>query len=138
MVRSIAIAALLLVGQTSMASASAPCAGADPSLVSVAVTGVGSNGTLNRYQFYGTVTNLGNGAQGSQTLQSVGIYAGALKVDQESIPPLAAGESYAFSYASMRSRDAGKGTSTLSFRLEPPAAAPPACGNGCNRQTVTF
>ena len=134
MLRTILIAALLCA-QTATASASTACAGADPAIGSVVVKATSSDGNLNRYELAGTVTNVGSAAQASNVLQFVDIYAGSVKLDAKAIPPLKPGESYAFSYVSTRSRDAGKGTTKLEFRLDP---APQACRAGDTSQTVTF
>jgi hypothetical protein len=138
MIRIVMIAALLLVSQSTAALASTACAGADLALVSAAVTGVSSDGTLNRYDFSGTVTNMGSSAQGADTLQFVNVYAGGVKLDAKGIPPLKPGESYKFSYASMPSRDAGNGTTKLAFQLDSSQPSSRDCHTGNNRQTVTF
>ena len=46
------------------------------------------------------------------------------KLDTKSVPPLKAGESFTFTYVSIRSSQAGKGTTQLGFQLDPiPASA---------------
>ena|SRR5579862_1705579 len=134
---SIVVAALLLLAQTATASASTACAGPDPAIVSAAVKGVSADGGLNRYLLSGTVENLGNAAQASNTLQSVDIYKGSEKLDAKSIPPLKPGQSYVFSYVSVRSRDAGKGTTKLTFQLD---VRQPSqnCNAGNDRYSVNF
>jgi hypothetical protein len=138
MIRTMIVAALLLVSQSAAAQASTACAGVNLALDPVAVTKMSSNGTLNRYELSGTVTNSGSAAQASDVLQSVDIYARNVKIDTKSIPPLKPGESYTFSYASMRSRDAGDGTTQLAFQLAGGQPAAQDCRDGTSRQTVTF
>jgi len=131
------VVALLLLTQTIIASASMECAGAGPAILSVTVTGVDHDGGLNRYHIRGTVENVGSASEASNTLQSVDIFKGSEKLDAKSVPPLKPGQSYAFSYVSARSADAGKGTTTLTFQLH----VRPSLRN-CNahnqRYTVTF
>jgi hypothetical protein len=126
---------LLLVAQA--APAWAACSGADPSVVSVAVKGMRTDGGLNHYEISGTVTNVGGASQASNVLQSVNIYKTGEKLDTKSIPPLKAGESYTFTYVSDRSVEAGNGTTKLMFRLEPAAPNSQDCGAG-NSNTLTF
>lgn len=130
--------ALLLTAQTITASASTACAGANPAITSVAVKGVNSDGGLNRYQLSGTVVNLGRTAQPSNTLQFVDIYKGSTKLDAKGIPPLKPGESYTFSYVSVRSHDAGNGTTTLAFRLDLRQPSTQGCTTGNDHYSVTF
>jgi hypothetical protein len=118
MLRTI-IAAFILVATS--AAASAACGA--PTISGLAVKNVDTVGNLNHYQITGTVVN--NGAsQASNTLQSVDIYKGTEKLDTRSVPPLKAGESFAFTYVSDRAADAGKGTTTLKFVMDP---APASC-----------
>jgi hypothetical protein len=130
--------ALLLVAQTAAASASTACAGADPAIASVAVKNVNSEGGLNRYELSGTVVNMGRSAQTSNTSQFVDIYNGSAKLDAKGIPPLKPGQSYAFSYVSARSRDAGKGTTKLTFQLDVRQASSQDCTTGTHRYSVSF
>jgi hypothetical protein len=114
MIRTI-IAALVLVASSAVASA-ATCG--SPTISGVAVKNVDTVGNLNHYQISGTVVN--NGAsQASGVLQSVDIYQGPTKLDTRSIPPLKAGQSFSFTYTADRAADAGKGTTTLKFQLDP-------------------
>lgn len=121
MLRITIILTLLALTQTSVASATAACAGADPSITAVTVQSVtpqgGPNG-LNRYNLVGTVVNTGSEAQASNVLQFVDIYAYGNKLDERGIPPLRPGQSYTFSYPWLRSSDAGNGTTTLNFRMD--------------------
>jgi hypothetical protein len=73
---------------------------------------------VNRYNIVGTVVNAGSEGHASNVLQFVDIYENGDKLDSRGIPPLKPGQSYTFSYAVMRSADAGKGTGILSFRLD--------------------
>ncbi len=133
----IMIIALLMSAQTDTASASTTCAGADPAIASVVVKGAHSGGGLNRYQLSGTIVNVGRAAQPSNTLQFVDIYKGSEKLDSKGIPPLNSGQSYTFSYVSVRSSDAGKGTTSLTFRLDVRQASQD-CSTSNDRYTVTF
>ena len=92
--------------------------GADPAIVSVAVKGMQSSGGLNHYTLSGKVVNLGSTAQASNTLQFVDIYKGSTKLDSRGVPPLRAGESYAFEYVAERSAQAGAQTTALGFRMD--------------------
>ena len=115
----IAILALLALTSTSVAAAAAgTCAGPDPSLGNITVTGVTQDGGLNDYHITGTVTNAGSTTQAKDVLQSVDIYMADQKLDSKSIPPLAAGQSAQFTYVYQRSKDAGQGTTHLRFMLD--------------------
>jgi hypothetical protein len=127
-----AIFALLVFGQTAAASAAAGCAGADPAITSVAVKGMSSDGSINSYDLSGTVVNLGSVGQASDVLQFVNIYKGGVKLDSRGIPPLKPGESYTFSYASSRSKDAGNGSTVLRFAMDGGAQATPG-SQDCDR-----
>src|SRR5579871_1745098 len=96
----------------------AGCAGADPAITSVTVKNVTTSGQLNTYHIVGTVTNLGNQAQSSSTLQFVDVYVDRMKRDTRGIPPLRAGQSYTFGYDWSRSTDAGNGTTTAHFQMD--------------------
>lgn len=114
------ILTLLALTLISTGVASAACAGADPAITAVSVKSVTSQGAsgVNRYNIVGTVVNAGSEGQASNVLQFVDIYENGDKLDSRGIPPLKPGQSYTFSYAVMRSADAGKGTGILSFRLD--------------------
>jgi hypothetical protein len=112
------IIAALLLAAVPPASVAMTCSGADPAVVSVDVAGMRSNGSLNTYTMRAKVVNLGRTAQASTTLQFVDIYKGPVKQDSRGIPPLAAGQSYTFDYATTRSADAGAQTSALAFRMD--------------------
>jgi CARDB len=115
----IAIFALLALGSTSLAAQAAPtCAGPDPAIGNVTVSGVTPSGNLNNYHITGTVTNMGSSTQAKDVLQSVDIYMADQKLDAKSIPPLAAGQSTTFTYTYQRSKDAGQGTTRLRFALD--------------------
>jgi len=113
------IASSLFIASLTAAPAAAACSGAAPSIASVAVKNMTIQGGLDAYELRGTVVNRGSSAQASGVMQFVDIYAGGIKLDSKGIPPLAAGQSYTFSYVSSRSRDAGDGTSKLTFQLDP-------------------
>jgi hypothetical protein len=132
MLRTI-IAALLLVTPTLAANA-ATCVG--PAISGVVVKNVDTVGNLNHYQIAGMVVNNGP-TQSSSVLQSVDIYQGDQKLDTRSIPPLKAGQSYAFTYVADRASDAGKGTTTLKFQLDPAPAASD-CGGSAAVASVNF
>jgi hypothetical protein len=109
--------ALLLLLQPAPAFATS-CVGPDPAIVSVAVKGMQSSGGLNHYTLSGKVVNLGSTAQASNTMQFVDIYKGSTKLDSRGIPPLRAGQSYAFEYVTDRSAQAGAQTTSLGFRMD--------------------
>src|SRR6185437_11816008 len=79
------------------------------SLGNVAVQGMTTDGSQNHYRISGIVRNNGSD-QASNALQTVDIYKGPEKLDSKSIPQLKAGASYNFTYESVRSSDAGNGT----------------------------
>jgi hypothetical protein len=136
----IIIAALAFLAATAPALASR-CAGVDLAVGSVAAKSVSTSGNLNRYDITGTVTNVGSSSQGANALQSVDIYDGNQKLDSKSIPPLKVGQSFMFSYVSMRSSDAGKGTTSLRFQLnirQPSTADAQTCNMSNDSFTLTF
>ena len=114
----IAIFAVLTLTSTSIVSAAGTCAGPDPAIGKVAVSGVTQSGNLSNYHITGTVTNMGSATQAKDVLQSVDIYMADQKLDAKSIPPLAAGQSATFDYTYQRSKDAGQGTTRLRFALD--------------------
>jgi hypothetical protein len=131
--------ALLAFAQMLAGAASAACVGADPAIASVSVKGVtqGGPGGVNRYNIAGTVVNMGSEGQASNVLQFVNIYENGDKLDSRGVPPLKAGQSYTFSYAVLRSADAGKGTGILSFRLDVRQPSPPG-REDCNPSNDSF
>lgn len=134
------IATLAFLATTTSAFAT-PCTGVDLAVRSVSVKGVTKTGNLNRYEITGAVTNVGAASQGSDALQSVDIYQDTEKLDSRSIPPLKAGQSYAFTYAFMRSSDAGNGTTHLRFQLNvthPSPADSQICHMVNDSFTLTF
>jgi len=114
----VAIATSLVLALAPAGASAATCAGPNPAITSVMVKSVTSSGSLDVYHISGTVTNLGSAAQPKNVLQFVDIYADADKHDSRGIPPLAPGQSYTFGYDWQRSADAGKGTTTLQFRMD--------------------
>lgn len=137
----IAILALLALTSTSLAAAAAgTCAGPDPSLGNITVTGVTQDGGLNDYHITGTVTNAGSATQAKDVLQSVDIYMADQKLDSKSIPPLAAGQSAQFTYVYQRSKDAGQGTTRLRFMLDMhnPGGNAQNCSNQDDQGEVQF
>ena len=136
-------AALLLaaLGGAPGLAASAACAGADPAIVSVTVKGVSPSSGLNNYELTGTVVNNGS-AQDSNVLQFVDILQNGQKLDAKAVPPLAAGQSYTFTYVSQRSKDAGLGSSKLTFQMDvtQPSGVPNAadCDASNDSFTLTF
>jgi subtilase family serine protease len=137
----IAIFALLALTSTSVAvAAGATCAGPDPALGNVTVTGVTQDGGLNDYHITGTVTNTGGATQAKDVLQSVDIYMAGQKLDSKSIPPLAAGQSAQFTYVYQRSKDAGQGTTRLRFVLDMhnPGGTAQNCSTQDDQREVRF
>jgi hypothetical protein len=124
MIRTI-IASFILIASSAVASA-ATCGA--PAISNVVVKNVDTVGNLNHYQIAGTVVNNGP-TQASNVLQSVDIYQGPQKLDTRSIPPLKAGESFSFTYTADRAADAGKGTTTLKFQLDPAPASSNCSGS---------
>ncbi len=131
------ILALLALVITLGASPAASCAGADPAIVSVGVKNVTRDGALNTYHITGTVTNVGSQAQANNVLQFVDIYMAEQKLDAKSIPPLAAGQSYTFTYDYQRSPDAGAGSTHLRFQIEVRQPSP-AGSQDCNPSNGTY
>jgi hypothetical protein len=133
--------ALLALVQASAPLARASCAGADPAIVSVAVSGVTSDGKVNRYLVKGNVVNVGRRKQASNVLQFVDIFQNDIKLDAKSIPPLKPRQSFTFSFVFQRSTDAGTGTSDLVFQLDmrnPSPAGSQNCDAANDRRTLTF
>ncbi|MBV8373881.1 MAG: hypothetical protein JO302_00070 [Candidatus Eremiobacteraeota bacterium] len=126
------IAALTVLAFAPTAVEAATCAGPNPAITSVVVKNVSSNGGLDTYHLVATLTNLGSQAQASNTLQFVDIYAETDKHDNRGIPPLAPGQSYTFGYDWQRSSDAGKGTTTVHFRVDMRQ------GSDCNPANGTY
>jgi hypothetical protein len=77
---------------------------------------------------------MGATGQPSNLLQSVDIFNAEDKLDTKSIPPLKPGESFTFTYVSVRSSQAGKGTTQLGFQLDPISP----CTVGNDRYLLTF
>jgi hypothetical protein len=139
MLRTMTLAAFAVLASAGTASAS--CAGADPAITSVAVRNVAQSGGVNRYALVGTVVNAGSQGQPNDTLQFVDIYQNpGEKLDAKGIPPLQPGQSYTFSYVMLRSTEAGKGTTTLRFKLDihQPAASMADCDGSNDSFTLTF
>jgi hypothetical protein len=135
------VAITLPVFFPSGAAKAAACIGPDPAIVSVGVEGMQSSGGLDRYTLRGKVVNLGSTAQASNTLQFVDIYKGSTKLDSRGVPPLRAGQSYAFHYISDRSAQAGAQTTTLGFRMdvrEPPHTESQPCNTSNGVTMVRF
>ena len=115
MIRTLSILFFVLA-QSAAGAAAATCAGANPAITSVAVRSV-TNGPVNQYHLVGTVTNMGSQGQPSSTLQFVDIEQYGVHLDDKGIPPLAAGQSYNFSYTWLRNPEAALGTTPLDFRI---------------------
>jgi len=138
--RTVILTAVLLAG-LSANGAAAGCAGADPAIVSVKVQNVTNNGSANHYTLVGRVTNLGTAKQASNVLQFVDIYRNGTRLEDRGVPPLAAGQSYTFSYDWQRASDAGTGTTTMRFSLRMTSPSPPGnqdCNPGNDTYNVTF
>lgn len=98
-------------------ASAAGCVGANPAITDVSVQSVVPQGRAMRWTLAGTVENLGTQGQPTNVLQSVAVYAYGQKLDERSIPPLRAGQTFSWIYPYMRAFDAGKGTTTLDFRI---------------------
>ena len=129
-----ATAATLLLLLPAVAAPAATCHGSDPRITSVVVKSVETAGSVSRYHLNGTVVNMGATGQPSNLLQSVDIFDAEDKLDTKSIPPLKAGDSFTFTYVSVRSSQAGKGTTQLGFQLDPISP----CSVGNDRYSLTF
>jgi hypothetical protein len=136
MFRTFFFALVALAASTGLASAA--CAGADPAIASATVKGVAPDGNMNRYTIDITVTNSGGATQPTNTLQFVDIYQGTVKLDAKGVPPLKPGQSYTVSYDSLRSHDAGQGTTTLRFALDVQQPADQNCSTANDASSVTF
>jgi hypothetical protein len=104
---------------TLLAQNPAGCAGPGPAIASVKVANTTQDGALNDYQLRVSVINRGNTSQAGNVLQSVDIFRNGTKVDQKGVPPLKAGGAYSFVYSFSRNADAGDGTTTFTFRMDP-------------------
>jgi hypothetical protein len=111
--------AMLLATLIAQTGSGAPCAGALPAISSVAVERTTQVGELNDYTLRVSVLNRGDLSQAGNVLQSVDIYRDGTKVDQKGVPPLKAGGTYTFLYFFQRNSDAGDGTTTFTFRMDP-------------------
>ncbi len=125
----------LLIGLTAAAVPAAMCSGPNPAIVSAAVSNVTTNGSLNTYNIAGTVRNLGSQGQASNTLQFVDIYQYGNKLDSKAIPPLAAGQSYRFTYQWQRNVEARQGSTPLQFRIRMVQGSDCNPANGVRRLT---
>jgi hypothetical protein len=135
------IALVLLAALTVVPSpANAACSGPDPSIASVSLGHVSTNGGLSTYRFNGSIVNAGNATQASNVLQFVDVFQSGEKSNSIGIPPLRLHQSYAFSYSAQRSADAGSGTTKLLFRLrmKSPAGSAQDCSTGNDSFTLTF
>ncbi|HLX26772.1 MAG TPA: hypothetical protein VKR05_07240 [Candidatus Cybelea sp.] len=131
---------LLAVGMTPVGSFAAECGASGLAVSSVTVGSVTPMGKLNKYHLIAKVTNVSGASQPSSALQFVDIYQGTEKLDAKSVPPLGAGQSYMVAYDSLRSPEAGNGTTTLTFALDttrPISAMPQSC-IAASGNTVTF
>lgn len=126
------IVSLLAAAFAPQGAIAATCAGANPAITSGVVKNVTSNGQTSTYHLVGTVTNLGGSAQPKDTLQFVDVYVDKQKHDSRGIPPLAPGQSYSFGFDWQRAADAGKGTTTVNFRMDMHQ------GSDCNPSNGTY
>jgi hypothetical protein len=138
----ISLLALLGFALASAAPAWAACAGADPAITSVAVKSVAQANGINHYTLAVTVINDGSQAQAKDVLQFVDIsQVPGEKLDAKGVPPLQAGQSYTFTYVTMRSAEAGNGTTHLHFQLDvrqPSPAGAADCNAANDAYTLTF
>jgi hypothetical protein len=131
MIRILCVVVFILA-QSAVAATAATCSGGNPAITSVAVKNVTSNGGLNYYHITGKVQNLGTQSEPSNTLQFVDIWQYGDRLDSRGIPPLAAGQSYTFSYVWQRNPEAARGSTTLNFRVRM------AQGSDCNPNNGTY
>ena len=115
----IGLLAVLAFALAGAGPARAACAGADPAIVAAAVKNVSQANGINHYTIAVTVTNQGGQAQPKDTLQFVDIsQVPGEKLDSKGVPPLQPGQSYTFNYVTMRSTEAGSGTTHLRFQID--------------------
>ncbi|HKU82068.1 MAG TPA: hypothetical protein VJP76_07845 [Candidatus Tumulicola sp.] len=141
MLRTIACATLAFGLASSAAGAAATCTGADPAITEVGIAGVTPAGGVDQYHVAGTVVNRGSQNQASNVLQFVDILQNGQRLDSKSVPPLAAGQSFTFTYVALRSTEAGKGTTTLHFQLrmrQPSPGGSENCSTDDDGNSVTF
>ena len=138
----VSLLALLGFALVEVAPAWAACAGADPAIASVAVKSVTEANGINHYTLAVTVTNDGSQAQAKDVLQFVDIYqVPGEKLDAKGVPPLQPGQSYTFTYVTMRSAEAGNGTTHLRFQLDLRQSSPGGaadCSGANDTSTLTF
>ncbi len=138
----ISLLALLGFALAGVGPAWAACAGPDPAITSVAVKSVSQSSGVNRYTLGVTVTNGGSQAQANDVLQFVDIYqVPGEKLDAKGVPPLQPGQSYTFTYVTMRANDAGNGTTHMRFQLDvrqPSPAGAADCNAANDSYTLTF
>ena len=115
------------------------CNGAHP-VVKFAGTSMVGDYQVNRYTISFTVTNRGKIKQASNVLQFVDIFQDGIKRDTRSIPPLKPRQIFSTTYVYPRSADAGRGTTTLTLRLNmrQPAGTAANCSTANDSATVTF
>ncbi|MGC1380849.1 MAG: hypothetical protein WA814_07470 [Candidatus Baltobacteraceae bacterium] len=137
MLRTTALAFVVLVAGSMAAASASTCGGPDPAVTSAHLKSVTSSSGLNHYTIVGTVTNLGS-AQAATTLQFVNISQYGNKLDSRGIPPLGAGQSYAFMYVWPRSTDAGAKTSILDLTLDVQQGAAADCDRANDTYSLTI
>lgn len=130
------IVSLLALTLAPASAVAATCAGPNPAITAATVKNVTSTGQMSTYHLVGTVTNLGSSAQPKDTLQFVDVFVDEQKKDSRGIPPLAPGQSYTFGFDWPRAADAGKGTTTVHFRMDMRQGSDCNPNNGTN--SVTF
>jgi hypothetical protein len=107
---------ILLAAALGAGEPSATCS-PGPAVNAASVRSVTRVGDLNRYVLGIQVTNAGNSAQPSNTLQSVDVIQNEGKIDQKGVPPLRPGQSYTATYTFTRSVEAADGTTQFVFRI---------------------
>ncbi len=122
----------MLTGQNDVGA----CPGTNPAIVSVAVKNVEPDGALSRYVLSVDVANHGAASQASNTLQSVDIYQDGTKVGQKGVPPLKAGQAYAFPFSFERNSNSPDGTTKLVFALTPKLGDASACDRSGQRYSL--
>ncbi len=126
--------AVLVLSATAVAPA-AMCSGTDAAITTVSVKSVSTSNMTNHYMLTGTVSNLGTQGQANNVLQHVDIWLNDQKLDDRSIPPLAAGQSATFTYPWTRAVEAGKGSTVMTFKLD---GQGPDCYPANDHFTLTF
>jgi hypothetical protein len=113
-------------------------AAADPSIESATDEKAENSPTgVDTYIIHVSILNRGSKAQSTKTKQVVSVYSNEERIQQMTVPPLEAGEAFAFTMRFKRSSDAGVDSTTLLFRLGGLTYAPNSVED-CNQKNNSF